>query len=427
MKIRTFTSSQNYNESNLDGPKREMFSQKEKKKYEGNDISSLDVDGGDLVHLAELHSEMIQIVTPTNLEGVLSSTSSPIIIFAHSPKQQSSVILASKLAQYIATINTLTVGSKSRTLLLALADVDKHPALRHRLQVSTTPTIYVTQSGSVVEILSPVRHMHGENFDNCAQEESEGKEGYQQLSYIPFRNLHEMFVRIKTSFGIDAPLKEEDFLDKPGQIDKIFKDALNSAAEDLMNIFSLESSEAKESAEAALPKYMGIIVDSASSFEQKAEAYGGAFRCFIYMGKYTDAVSVWEKLENLLFNRIEKIEEMPGIKQALSLGRISRLGGVTRDRLALANSPDPEELQLLKEKVYGTDMADMTAAYEYTRKILAEGHYEEGVKLCLDMIRKDMDWNESAAKKLLLDVFEALGPQHEITQRGRKRLKNLCL
>jgi putative thioredoxin len=37
------------------------------------------------------------------------------------------------------------------------------------------------------------------------------------------------------------------------------------------------------------------------------------------------------------------------------------------------------------------------------------------------MLKRERHWNEEAARKLLIKVFEALGPQHVLTQSARKR------
>ena len=324
--------------------------------------------------------------------------------------------------------------AKSRTLLLALADIDKYPSLRHRLQVNSPPTLYVTQSGSVVEILSPTRHIHGDNFDvfttdSTVDQVANSQENHPSESEnaIPLKSLHELFVRIKNSFGIDTPLLEDDFLDEPGQIDKIFNDSILSADQDLLRITSVEDPLTPGIVDAALPKYKAVLNHKASGQKQKAIAYSGLFRAYVLSGNRHKALHTLKTLKENF--EPEFLLKLPPVKQAFSLARISQLVNINLDSVEGFKAPriDVEYIQSLKEKVYGTDMDDMDLAYKYTCGVIAGGNYEEGVMLCLDMIRKDKSWNNCAARDLLLDIFEALGASHEISQMGRKRLNNIWL
>jgi putative thioredoxin len=40
-------------------------------------------------------------------------------------------------------------------------------------------------------------------------------------------------------------------------------------------------------------------------------------------------------------------------------------------------------------------------------------------------VRRDREWNDQAARKQLLKLFEALGPSHPLAAAGRRRLSSL--
>jgi len=40
----------------------------------------------------------------------------------------------------------------------------------------------------------------------------------------------------------------------------------------------------------------------------------------------------------------------------------------------------------------------------------------------LELVRRERSWNEEAARQMLLQVFEALGPTHELSASGRRKL-----
>ena len=53
------------------------------------------------------------------------------------------------------------------------------------------------------------------------------------------------------------------------------------------------------------------------------------------------------------------------------------------------------------------------------------GQPEAAVDTLLGMIEADREWNEEAARKKLLMVFDALGPTHPAAKSGRRRLSSL--
>lgn len=50
---------------------------------------------------------------------------------------------------------------------------------------------------------------------------------------------------------------------------------------------------------------------------------------------------------------------------------------------------------------------------------------EEGISSLLKLIRQDRDWQEQKARKLLLEVFDALGNGHPLTLSGRRQLSSI--
>ena len=50
---------------------------------------------------------------------------------------------------------------------------------------------------------------------------------------------------------------------------------------------------------------------------------------------------------------------------------------------------------------------------------------EGAVDNLLELFRRDRTWNDDAGRKQLVKIFEALGPTHDITLSGRRRLSSL--
>jgi putative thioredoxin len=93
--------------------------------------------------------------------------------------------------------------------------------------------------------------------------------------------------------------------------------------------------------------------------------------------------------------------------------------------IALAASENaPGDAAALAAKVQ-RNPGDLAARYDLAGALIGGGDMERGVEELLDIIARNRDWNEGAARKKLLTVFEALGPQHALTLHGRRRLSSI--
>jgi putative thioredoxin len=72
-----------------------------------------------------------------------------------------------------------------------------------------------------------------------------------------------------------------------------------------------------------------------------------------------------------------------------------------------------------------TDGNDHEARMELSKVLLAAGQREEAVDELLEAIRRDRNWNEEAARKQLLTLFEAFGAMDELTVSARRRLSSI--
>jgi putative thioredoxin len=71
------------------------------------------------------------------------------------------------------------------------------------------------------------------------------------------------------------------------------------------------------------------------------------------------------------------------------------------------------------------DPADHEARLELANALFAGGFRQEAVDQLLESFRRDRNWNEQAARKQLLKLFEAMGPTDPLTVQSRKRLSSL--
>jgi putative thioredoxin len=55
----------------------------------------------------------------------------------------------------------------------------------------------------------------------------------------------------------------------------------------------------------------------------------------------------------------------------------------------------------------------------------ARGDKDQAIEQLLESFRRDRNWNEQAARKQLVQLFEAWGPKDPATLDGRRRLSSL--
>jgi putative thioredoxin len=96
------------------------------------------------------------------------------------------------------------------------------------------------------------------------------------------------------------------------------------------------------------------------------------------------------------------------------------LDGV-RAALALAAESGGSDADGFQQRL-AQDPADHEARFELAKALAGQGRFPEAADHLLTIIEQDREWNEQAARKQLLTVFEAAGPASEVAKQGRRRL-----
>ena len=78
----------------------------------------------------------------------------------------------------------------------------------------------------------------------------------------------------------------------------------------------------------------------------------------------------------------------------------------------------------LKAKVEA-EPADHQARIDYAMALAAAGKKSEAADQLLESFRRDRKWNEEAARKQLVQLFDAWGPKDPATLEGRRRLSSI--
>jgi len=92
--------------------------------------------------------------------------------------------------------------------------------------------------------------------------------------------------------------------------------------------------------------------------------------------------------------------------------------------LASSAPASTAEIEQLIDKVK-KDPNDLQAKYDLATSYFATGKHNEALEECFNIIKKQKKWQDDAARKLALKIFEALGPANDVTIKGRRRLSTL--
>ena len=87
-------------------------------------------------------------------------------------------------------------------------------------------------------------------------------------------------------------------------------------------------------------------------------------------------------------------------------------------------SAAPSELTPFEERLKA-NADDHEARFELANALAGQGRLDEAVDQLLTIFERDRDWNEGAARKQLLKIFEAAGPTSDVAKTGRRRLSSL--
>jgi putative thioredoxin len=137
-----------------------------------------------------------------------------------------------------------------------------------------------------------------------------------------------------------------------------------------------------------------------------AGATAGLLRCLIGLGQLEDAREFVDNLPPELASNAE----VAAARTALEFAEAS--AG------ALGEAPK------LQARI-AADPADHEARLELATLLFGAGQRAEAIDHLLESFRRDREWNEQAARKQLVKLFEAMGPTDPLTLSGRRRLSSL--
>ncbi|HYE50368.1 MAG TPA: co-chaperone YbbN [Azospirillaceae bacterium] len=164
--------------------------------------------------------------------------------------------------------------------------------------------------------------------------------------------------------------------------------------------------EAKAALDAGDAQTAAAIYNEVLGMEpEHAGAYAGLIRCLLAAGQGDAAQQMLDEAPAA----IAKAPELAAIRTQLELAKqAAKLGPVA-------------ELQGAVDR----DPADHQSRYDLAMALYAGGRNEQAVDHLLEIVRRDREWNDQAARKQLVKLFEALGPKDPLTVLARRKLSSI--
>src|SRR5262245_53588655 len=138
---------------------------------------------------------------------------------------------------------------------------------------------------------------------------------------------------------------------------------------------------------------------------QNVPALAGLARCYLKSGDIARA----EQTLGLVPPDKRELGPVTSVRAALDLARVAGKAG---------------DIGKLKAKVEA-EPANHQARLDYAVALAASGKKTEAAEHLLESFRRDRKWNEEAARKQLVKLFDAWGPRDPATLEGRRRLSSI--
>lgn len=134
------------------------------------------------------------------------------------------------------------------------------------------------------------------------------------------------------------------------------------------------------------------------------QAQSGLIRVALALGHTDEAAEMFAAL----LPDLQADKAFDNVRAALSLAAQSGaadLGAIAALEAKLTDNP-----------------ADHQTRFDLATALHAAGNTEAAIDQLVELVKRDRKWNNDAARAQLLTLFEALGPMHELTVAGRRKL-----
>ncbi|MDB5699428.1 MAG: tetratricopeptide repeat protein [Alphaproteobacteria bacterium] len=150
------------------------------------------------------------------------------------------------------------------------------------------------------------------------------------------------------------------------------------------------------------PRAVSIFEQIREMAPDNPEALAGLVRALVAAGRIDEAAALFEALP-------EALAANPAVARAKSA-------------LALAQAAPADADSAQYEARIAADPDDVEARYELAGALMARGDRDAAADQLFEILKRDRDWNEAAARKRLLQFLEVVGLEDPWASAQRRRL-----
>ncbi|WP_108790021.1 tetratricopeptide repeat protein [Erythrobacter sp. Alg231-14] len=262
------------------------------------------------------------------------------------------------------TLEKIAAEYADKGVILAKINVDEEKFIAGQFQVKSIPTVYAMFQGQPVADLT------------SARTESQLKEVLDQLlSQLPVQ---------PGAVGDGVPQ--------------------GPSAEEIAQFVTMGEAALKEGDP---QRAAGIFAQVTEFATDNAPAHAGLVRALIAMDQVDEAKQVMSAID-----ADPKLASDPAIAAAKSAIELA------------GTQVDDSELAGLRDAAKAAP-EDMDAQMAFAEAAFAAGERDDAVDTLLDMVAADREWNDSAARAKLLQIFESIGLEDEWVVATRRRLSKV--
>lgn len=263
------------------------------------------------------------------------------------------------------------VRSSGGRVRLAKLNVDTQPELSQQLQVRSLPTVFGLVNGKVVDSF---------------------------MGMVSETQLKTFLKKLLEAGGVDGEDEEEP-------------DALAHAntlleAGDIAGAAAVFKAEYAELTKGASPsKDKGVL-------RKQVLCLVGLARCALASEEIEDVKELLKLIKTKYSVEIASESDVASAVASLELS--------TSDAMLNEGAGGMAEMEMILVE----DPNDHSTRYKLAQHLFQQGLCEEAIDHALEIVKRDISWDDAAGRQLLLKFFDSLGPDNEIAQRGRRRLTN---
>lgn len=181
-------------------------------------------------------------------------------------------------------------------------------------------------------------------------------------------------------------------------VDRIAQQSVGAVQQAISETLDAADAALADDAKKAADLYTSVLERDGAN----ARAIAGLGKALLKAGRAADAREILENISEDL----AKDPAIESLRSAISLAaEASKAGDVSALRAKVEADPD-----------------DHQARIDLANALLANDAREEAVDQLLESVRRDRQWNDAAARKRLLKLFEVFGEGDPLTSQARMRL-----